>query len=562
MTEATCPRCYAPLTDTESPEGLCPKCLLAVAMGEPEVLRTGTGAIAPPPPSPAELAPFFPQLEILEIVGRGGMGVVYKARQRELDRLVALKILNAPEVAGDPTFEERFQREARALASLSHENIVAIYDSGRAGEHYYFVMEFADGPNLRQVIRSGELKPEQAMDAVRQICAALAYAHGEGVVHRDIKPENVLLSKKGRVKIADFGLAKLLGRAPNMPTLTGTHQAMGTLHYMAPEQIEHPLEVDHRADIYSLGVVFYELLTGELPIGLFQPPSGKVAIDVRLDQVVLKTLEKEPERRYQAAGEMQTDLDHISSTEAPAKKRASAAGKKKSKNHKIVAGIGCCALIMFVPLGMLFASWIMFAPVMDSGGGSSFAYEPWDSGSDIVPAPDPPERFGYEPHWPMMRGALAAEVAPPGLALIDGIARSYFQRYLELERAHRTTHVTSYGPDAPGDSKEIVKISAFPLDLEELERSFHESLQDLVVRDVIPALVAPLDLQELFPFGREPAEVTIWKEQFVWRALIDRGGQEQVSINEPLDSPASLRRFVKHRMSRTVTIGAGASVGD
>jgi tRNA A-37 threonylcarbamoyl transferase component Bud32 len=263
-------------------------------------------------PSVAELTPRFPQLEILELLGQGGMGAVYKARQKNLDRLVALKIL--PHDAADKGFTERFTREARTLAKLNHPGIVAVHDFGIAGNLYWFVMEYVDGVNLRQAKRAGTLTPAVALAVVPQICDALQFAHDAGIVHRDIKPENVLLDSKGRVKIADFGLAKLTDR-PDRSHLTGTHQAMGTPHYMAPEQWERPLEVDHRADIYSLGVVFYELLTGELPLGRFPLPSQKVQVDVRLDEVVLKTLEKEPERRYQQASEVKTEMERIRGTE-------------------------------------------------------------------------------------------------------------------------------------------------------------------------------------------------------------------------------------------------------
>src|SRR5262249_20941715 len=135
------------------------------------------------------------------------------------------------------------------------------------------------------------------------------------VVHRDIKPENILLDKKGRVKIADFGIAKILGREPGM-TMTPTENAIGTPHYMSPEQLEKPQTVDHRADIFSLGVVLYEMLTGELPLGRFAPPSRKVEVDVRLDEVVLHALEKEPERRYQQVSQVKTDLETIAVTPA------------------------------------------------------------------------------------------------------------------------------------------------------------------------------------------------------------------------------------------------------
>jgi predicted Ser/Thr protein kinase len=221
---------------------------------------------------------------------------------------VAVKVL-PPEAGRDPAFAERFNREARALARLAHPNIVAVHDVGKAGEFYYLVMEYVDGANLREVLRDGQLTPEQALRIVPQICDALQYAHEEGVVHRDIKPENILLDRKGRVKIADFGLAKLLGRDTGDFTLTGSRQVMGTLYYMAPEQVERPLEVDHRADIYSLGVVFYEMLTGQLPVGHFPMPSEKAGTDAFLDEVVLHAIEREPERRYQHASDVKTDVE-------------------------------------------------------------------------------------------------------------------------------------------------------------------------------------------------------------------------------------------------------------
>ncbi|GAF96207.1 unnamed protein product, partial [marine sediment metagenome] len=209
-------------------------------------------------PAIDELERLFPQLEILELIGCGGMGAVYKARQPKLNRLVALKIL--PRDAGrDPKFTERFAREARALASLSHPNIVALHDFGETDGLCYFVMEYVAGTNLREALRCGKFSSSDALEVVPRICDALQYAHEEGIVHRDIKPENILLDQRGRIKIADFGLAKLLTAEGERDCLTATRQVVGTPHYMAPEQTERPLEVDHRADIYSLGVVFYEM---------------------------------------------------------------------------------------------------------------------------------------------------------------------------------------------------------------------------------------------------------------------------------------------------------------
>ena len=212
------------------------------------------------PPEPGQLAAKFPQLEIFHLLGQGGMGAVYKARQKTLDRLVALKIL-PPEVGQSEAFAERFTREVRSLAQLNHPQIVTVHEFGRTEDGlYYFLMEFVDGTDLRHIIQAGDLTSGQALAIVPQVCEALDYAHKHGIVHRDIKPENILLDKEGNVRIVDFGLARLLGKPTSAYKLTQSDQRMGTPHDMAPEQIEHPQQVDHRADIYSLGVVFYEML--------------------------------------------------------------------------------------------------------------------------------------------------------------------------------------------------------------------------------------------------------------------------------------------------------------
>ncbi len=309
-----CPQCNTEIP-ANSPIGLCPRCLLKPNNDSQSAAEPGPTKLTPPvsgfvPPTVEELAPLFPQMEILELLGKGGMGAVYKARQPGLDRLVAVKIL-PPEISHEPAFTERFQREARALARLSHPHIVAVYDFGETAGLCYIVMEFVDGANLRQAIQTKTLTSAEALAIVPQICEALQFAHDEGIVHRDIKPENILIDKRGRVKIADFGLAKLLGQDASDHSLTATHQVMGTLRYMAPEQMQGSRAVDHRADIYSLGVVFYELLTGELPMGRFAPPSKRVQVDVRLDEIVLRALEQQPEHRYQHASEVKTDLANV-----------------------------------------------------------------------------------------------------------------------------------------------------------------------------------------------------------------------------------------------------------
>jgi serine/threonine protein kinase len=343
-----CPQCGTPLP-AGALAGLCPACLLKQGVAGDTV----TGGPTKPfnPPSVAELAVLFPQLEILELIGKGGMGAVYKARQKQLDRIVALKIL-PPGIGHDAAFAGRFAREAKALAKLNHPGIVTLYEFGQVGQAsslssetkeltgkmpvplYYFLMEFVDGVNLRQLLHAGRIAPREALAIVPQICDALQFAHDQGIVHRDIKPENILLDRRGRVKVADFGLAKLvqldgraelpLGqdaqqRAPTDDALTAAGKVMGTPNYMAPEQMEHPNEVDHRADIYALGVVFYQMLTGELPGKRIEPPSKKVQIDVRLDEVVLRALEKKPELRYQQVSEVKTMVETIvGSAPAPA----------------------------------------------------------------------------------------------------------------------------------------------------------------------------------------------------------------------------------------------------
>src|SRR5262245_17514588 len=303
----TCPKCGAPIP-LEAPQGLCPKCVLlgAATATEAGVPATATSEI----PSIERIAAAFPQLEILELIGRGVMGFVFKARQSHLDRFVALKLL-PDKLARDAQFAERFNREGRVLASLNHPNIVSVFDFGQTGGFYYLVMEYIDGVNLRQAMRAGRFSPSEALSIVPKICEALQYAHEQGILHRDIKPENILLDAKGRVKIADFGIAKLVGEEQPSVTLTNTGAALGTPHYMAPEQLEKPSTVDHRADIYSLGVVFYEMLTGELPIGRFAPPSAKTPVNQTVDEIVFRTLEKDRELRYQSAREMKTQVEHL-----------------------------------------------------------------------------------------------------------------------------------------------------------------------------------------------------------------------------------------------------------
>ncbi len=369
----TCPACGAPL-DTAA-IGACPQCLMLAAMQPTE--QPGGDALRQPPPI-GDIAAAFPQLDILGLIGRGGMGVVYKARQKSLNRLVALKLL-APERVTDEKFAERFSREAQALAALNHPSIVTIHDFGSVvaatpsslerdaattpQKFYFLLMEFVDGVNLRQAMKAGRFTPEQALAIVPPVCEALQFAHEHGIVHRDIKPENLLLDKDGRVKIADFGIAKILGEESDtgIPPVSGEdtggtpvpHSIVaGTPQYMAPEQRDH-LRTDHRADIYSLGVVLYEMLTGELPGKRLEAPSRKVQIDVRLDEIVLRALEAKPELRYQSAGEFRTQVETL--TANPSDKRSEARQPLTWNAGALFAS--ALGMSLWMPVAALLSDW-------------------------------------------------------------------------------------------------------------------------------------------------------------------------------------------------------------
>jgi tRNA A-37 threonylcarbamoyl transferase component Bud32 len=315
-----------------------------------------TQSAAPPSkktahPSVAELAAHFPDLEVLELIGAGGMGAVYKARQPKLDRLVALKVLSS-DLAGDPAFAERFDREARLLARLHHANIVTVFDSGLAGPFAYLLMEFVDGVNLRQAMRAGRFTPPEALALVQDICAALKFAHEHGILHRDIKPENILIDSRGQVKIADFGIAKLTGEdGKDQLTLTQRGFVLGSPHYMAPEQLESPGDVDQRADIYSLGVVLYELLTGELPLGRFAPPSKKSAVDTRIDEIVMRTLERERELRFQTVDEVKTQVAAASEPGTRPAQDSSAESPviRSGKTARFATAATICTVLSLIP---------------------------------------------------------------------------------------------------------------------------------------------------------------------------------------------------------------------
>nr|MBP6783314.1 protein kinase [Verrucomicrobiales bacterium] len=282
--------------------------------------KNGSGGYVPP--SPADLDVVLDQYEFIEMLGRGGMGAVYKARQKSLDRMVAIKILpphfTTDEDDTDFHFAERFQREARAMAKLSHPNIIAVYDFGEAKDgQFYIAMEYIEGTDLQVLVRGGQLTPEHVLGWVSQICDALQYAHSRGIVHRDIKPANIMITLEGQVKVADFGLAKLSGAEEIETKLTMTNMAMGTPDYVAPEALEMGVEVDHRADLYAVGVMLYEMLTGKVPRGAWKSPSLQIpGLDPRYDALIDRAMEADRDERFQHASEISTTLYEIATTPA------------------------------------------------------------------------------------------------------------------------------------------------------------------------------------------------------------------------------------------------------
>ncbi len=282
--------------------------------------------------------------EILELLGKGGMGAVYRARQKSLDRIVALKIL-APRYARDQSFIKRFINEARTVAKLNHENIIAGIDVGESSGCYFFAMEYVEGPTVHERIeQKGRIPDREALEIIMQMCHALEHAHSNGLVHRDVKPQNIILTLEGVAKLCDLGLAKL----ENEPTDSST-TSVGTPHYVSPEQARGEQDIDIRSDIYSLGATLYHMVTGETP---FVARNGMIlmtkhltedpvfaqkrhrAVGRSVSELIRKMMDKDRAGRYQTPTELREAVEKIMTRKPGTSARRRAASQRVSSPEK------------------------------------------------------------------------------------------------------------------------------------------------------------------------------------------------------------------------------------
>jgi tRNA A-37 threonylcarbamoyl transferase component Bud32 len=376
MTEARrCPQCSAELP-VDAPEGLCPRCLLQQGIGEDSgtpCSRANDPTLAPRTADSGRLMPgshvrYFGDYELLDEIARGGMGIVWKARQTSLKRDVALKMIRNGALAGSNEVA-RFLREAEAAANLQHPNIVAIHEIGEHGGQHYFSMDYVTGRDLGSLVKEGPLSPRSAARYVKIIAEAVHFAHQRGTLHRDLKPQNVLIDASDQPRITDFGLAKLM---KDDSQLTQSGVVMGSPSYMPPEQASgRQGDVGPASDVYSLGAILYELLTGRPPFRgstpmatlcavLQEEPTAprrlKADVPLDLETICLKCLEKSPSARYPTARALAEELDRFLKGEPIQARPASAVRKTVSwaRRHPGVLAAFAALVIVALAFGVFY----------------------------------------------------------------------------------------------------------------------------------------------------------------------------------------------------------------
>lgn len=286
--------------------------------------------------------------EVQELIGGGGMGEVYRAVLTARGKMVAMKVV-AGRLTRDPEVTARFEAEVAAMSQLDHENVVHVLDHGEtANGRHFLVMEYVDGCDLRRLLRAQKLETERALDIFLKVCAGVAHAHERGLVHRDIKPANILIGADGTVKVADFGLAKTLVENSSGYGFTQTRDTFGTPYYVAPEVTRSAGCADGRADIYALGVLLYELLTGAVPMGQFTPLSQKTGLSKKIDAVINHALADDPKRRLTSVAEMAATVEKIIADH----QRGTA---KKLRSRRVMAA---AAVLAMVGVGAAVGAWV------------------------------------------------------------------------------------------------------------------------------------------------------------------------------------------------------------
>lgn len=336
-----CLRCGRPQPESTLVGGMCASC---VAQGlRLDLLLMDEPQLEEKEPPSIQVQGY----EILELVGGGGMGEVYRAVDLDDGEVIALKVV-AGRLTRDPEVTARFETEVAALSRLDHPNVVRVLDHGEtANDRRFLVMEFVDGCDLRRFLRAQRPDMERAFDIFAKVCAGVAHAHERGLAHRDIKPANILVGHEGAVKVADFGLAKTLADTVAGYSFTQTRDTFGTPYYVAPEVTRNAGAADARSDVYALGVLLYELLTGAVPMGQFTPLSEKTGLDRRIDGIVSRALADDSARRLGSVAELAAAVEEIAADHQR--------GHLKQKQR--VKWLAAAAAVAVLGIGAAFGAW-------------------------------------------------------------------------------------------------------------------------------------------------------------------------------------------------------------
>lgn len=501
------------------------------------------------PPTPSQLQGLLPGYQVLELIARGGMGAVYRARQISLDRPVAVKILPSALWHEDEDYSERFRNEARVMARLSHPGMIAVHDFGSMPDgQLYFIMEYVQGTDVGQMlVKSGKLAPLHALAIAAHVCDALAYAHKHGVIHRDIKPGNIMVDLEGRVKVADFGLARVAAQESASAQSTTT---MGTPDYVAPEALVVGVMVDARADLYALGVTLYEMITGKVPGNVFVPLSKCVpGLDPRFDKIIQRALQRERTKRYQSAAELRADLDRIVNTPQE-KPRPSLVPVRPAitppppvrprSSHGPAWSVVAAAVTVAIAAVALF----LWKPASDAPDHRPSTERPVASAPSqpAVPAAPSPETTAPAPPVTAPAPVVSSPSSkPPAPAVLASIAPS--------PQPVTLSPVLPVSTSSPSPATDVIKR------LRELDTSFQAALE----RDVTNAFNAAFaDLSAKYIASVDQAQSSAWALGRIPEAQLFVEEKKRMEARQPIPAddtgiPESLRKLrvgYRHNRSR------------